>query len=81
MVKLGLIGCGYWGPNLLRNFYGLSNCRMKMVAELDDSRLKYIHENYPSVNTTRNYKEILTSDIEAVVIGQGLGGNSIGKSQ
>lgn len=68
MINLGIIGCGYWGPNLLRNFYKNSNCRVVRIAELDDARLHYIHEKYPSVQTTKDYYDLLTPDIDAVVI-------------
>ncbi len=68
MINLGLIGCGYWGPNLLRNFYSLSNCQVKLVAELDDSRLEYIRKNFPSIRTTPNYKDLFSDGIDAIVI-------------
>lgn len=68
MVNIGIIGCGYWGPNLLRNFNSLSNCRVKMVAELDDSRLLYLNQKFPSVKTTKNYKDLFSSEIDAVVL-------------
>lgn len=68
MVNIGIIGCGYWGPNLLRNFNSLSNCRVKMVAELDDSRLLYLNQKFPSVKTTQNYKDLFSNEIDAVVL-------------
>ncbi len=68
MVNIGIIGCGYWGPNLLRNFNSLSNCRVKMAAELDDSRILYLNQKFPSVRTTKNYKDLFANEIDAVVI-------------
>ena len=68
MIKLGIIGCGYWGPNLLRNFLALGNCQVKLISELDDSRIQYLNEKFPSIQTTRNYQELLSGSIDAVVI-------------
>ena len=68
MIKLGLIGCGYWGPNLLRNVYSLSNCQVKIVSDVDHSRIEYVRKNYPSIETTKNYKDLLNGSIDAVVI-------------
>ena len=69
MVNIGQIGCGYWGPNLLRNFNSLSNCLVKIVAELDDKRINYINRNYPQIKTTKDYQHILGNpQIDAVVV-------------
>ena len=68
MVNLGMIGCGYWGPNLLRNFLTLHNCHVLLVAESDDSRLKYLNEKFPAITTTKDYRELLNGSIDAVVI-------------
>ena len=42
MINIGIIGCGYWGPNLLRNFEDCPNACVKMVAELDPERIEYV---------------------------------------
>ena len=68
MTSIGIIGCGYWGPNLLRNFYGFSDCEVCYVADQNPSRLEYIHRYYPTVPAGTDYKRILESDIEGVVI-------------
>jgi len=68
MINVGVIGCGYWGPNLIRNFYEISLSRMSICCDLERERLKYISSRYP-IKTTNNYKEILSDpDIDAVVI-------------
>lgn len=59
MIKVGVIGCGYWGPNLIRNFTQLSRSDVIRVADLDEGRLKYIQGLYPLVDTTTNYKNII----------------------
>ena len=69
MLNIGVIGAGYWGPNLIRNL-GVSNrARVKMCADLDTGRLAHMSEVYPHVRTTQNYREILEDpEITAVAI-------------
>ncbi len=69
MVNVGLIGCGYWGPNLLRNLNQLENTRVIKVADLRKERRDYVHRNYPQIQTTKNHEEIMEDpDIQAVAI-------------
>lgn len=67
-VRVGVIGAGYWGPNLIRNFYQLPEAELKMVCDLSEERLQHIQDKFPRVKTTRDYCELFESDIEAVVI-------------
>lgn len=67
-VKVGVIGAGYWGPNLIRNFYQLPEADLDMVCDLNPERLERIQNRFPGVKTTRNYLDLLESDVEAVVI-------------
>jgi len=69
VLNVGVIGCGYWGPNLIRNFIQLNETNMIRVADLEEDRLKRIKDLYPSVDTTKDYKDIVTDpkiDIVAV---------------
>jgi predicted dehydrogenase len=68
MVNIGLIGCGYWGPNLLRNLSSHPQAAVKMVAELDNARLAYVHEKYPGVVTTKDYYDLFSPRIDAIAI-------------
>lgn len=69
MHKVGVIGCGYWGPNLIRNFVQMSRTDVKLVADLDDTRLKHMKEIYPSVETTKDFKDILDDpEIDIVAV-------------
>ncbi len=69
MTTIGVIGCGYWGPNLVRNFDGLPDARVKTVSDLRPGRIEFIHKNYPNVGTTFDYQGILDDpEIDAVVI-------------
>jgi len=63
------IGCGYWGPNLLRNFFFHPNCTVKYLAEVSFERRVYVEKSYPSIKTTENCNVIFEdSEIDAVII-------------
>ena len=69
MLQIGVIGYGYWGPNLVRNFMESSKTKVSMVADMSLNRLATINPLYPSIITTTDYKEILSSpDVDAVAI-------------
>jgi dTDP-4-amino-4,6-dideoxygalactose transaminase/predicted dehydrogenase len=68
-VVFGLIGYGYWGPNLARNIYESKNCEFKRCADLSEANLAKAKEKYPQVITTTNYRDVLNDrDINAVVV-------------
>ncbi|MBI3584401.1 MAG: Gfo/Idh/MocA family oxidoreductase [Nitrospinae bacterium] len=69
MIGIGVIGCGYWGPNLIRNLYELEDCQLSAVCDVREDRLNYIKRRFNGVHTTTDYKEVLKSkEIEGVVI-------------
>ena len=68
MLKIGVIGCGYWGPNLIRNFRNTANCEMSICCDTQEDRLKRIHSLFPEIETTRDHEELLHSDLDAVAI-------------
>ncbi len=69
MIKVGVIGCGYWGPNLIRNFNAQPECELSVIADLDENRLQQVGLLYPNTKKTTNYKEMLEDpDIDAVVV-------------
>jgi predicted dehydrogenase len=66
---LGMIGCGYWGPNLLRNYAALENARVKTVADQSEERRRFVGKNYPAIALANDGEEILADpEITAVVI-------------
>lgn len=68
-IKVGVIGCGYWGPNLIRNFHKIEGCEMSIAADLDAKRRNFIQSSYPTVEVTRNADELFENpDIDAVAI-------------
>ena len=69
MIKVAVIGCGYWGPNLIRSFIQIPESELKYCCDLDEGRLKYIKSLYPEPRVTQNYQEILDDPkVEAVAI-------------
>jgi len=67
-LNVGVIGYGYWGPKLLRNFRELPNTRVAMLADLAEDRLAQARQGYPDLAVTRDYRELLESDVDAVVV-------------
>ena len=67
-IRIGVIGCGYWGPKVIRNFHELPETSVEMVSDLDEVKLRQIQLMFPSVQVTDNYHHLLESDIDAVVI-------------
>ena len=67
-IKVGVIGAGYWGPNLIRNFHEMPEVELSMVCDVREERLQHIQERYPTIVTTRNCRDLLYSDVEAVAI-------------
>jgi predicted dehydrogenase len=68
VLKIGVIGSGYWGPKLARNFNDILGASLEMVADLREDRLAEIKGLYPDVRTTRNYEDLLESELDAIVI-------------
>jgi predicted dehydrogenase len=67
-VNVGIIGAGYWGPNLIRNFNEIDEANLKIVCDLKKERLDHIQNRYPGLSVTSDIKELLNQDIDAVVI-------------
>ena len=59
MIGVGIIGLGYWGPNLLRNFADLPGARVACVSDLRADRLAAAGARYPGVRTTRSAAELI----------------------
>jgi len=69
MVRVGVIGYGYWGPNLVRNFVESPGTEMAAVCDLRQERLSLVQRRYPSINVTTEARDLLNSpDIDAVAI-------------
>jgi len=69
ILNVAVVGCGYWGPNLIRNFSSLPECLVKQVCDTDESRLKHMKKLYPSVTTTREFEELVNDkELDAIVV-------------
>lgn len=69
MINVGVIGCGYWGPNLIRNFNELKEVKVSGVADLSESRLRFIKSKFSFNIITKDYRDILHDpSIDAAVI-------------
>src|SRR5215207_2576583 len=67
-IRLGVIGVGYWGPNLVRNLVDIRKIELVAVADLDESRRTAIQDRFPNVYTTKDYTEFFQMNLDAVVV-------------
>lgn len=68
-LNIAVIGCGYWGPNLIRNFNQLVSCEMVACCDLSEDNLKRVGSLYSNILVTTNYQEITQNpEIDAVAI-------------
>jgi predicted dehydrogenase len=69
MVKFGVIGYGYWGPNVLRNLDQLDECKVLAVCDKSPAARKRAHKSYPGVKITARPEELISSpDIDAIAV-------------
>ncbi len=69
MINVGVIGYGYWGPNLVRNFAEISGMKLSAVADLDTKKLDLVKRRFPAAKTTTRSKELIDDpSIDAVAI-------------
>ena len=69
ITNIAVVGAGYWGPNLIRNFFQIPNCRMKTCCDLNKDRLARIKSLYKDIEVTTKIQDILQDDsIDAVAI-------------
>ncbi len=69
MIRVGVIGYGYWGPNLVRNFMGAQGSGVVAVCDLREERLSPLRKIYPTLRTFNNPDELIQDrEVEAVVI-------------
>src|SRR5271157_5832923 len=68
-IVVGVVGCGYWGPNLVRNFKGLPNCTLKAMCDTSEARLEHMRSLYPDVEGVTDYEHLLNGvGLDAVVV-------------
>ncbi len=67
-INVGVIGSGYWGPNLIRNFVELPGVDVVGVADLCDDKLARVKSTYSNINTTNNYRDLFDMNCQAIVV-------------
>ena len=68
-INVGVIGYGYWGPNLVRNFVASEGTRVTVVADRDRERLAKVHAFYPAIKLTTSADELINDpEVDAVVV-------------
>ena len=69
MLRIGVIGYGYWGPNLVRNFGETAGAQVACVSDLRQERLKLVQARYPAVQVTTNHRELIADpNVDAIAI-------------
>ncbi|HEV2881592.1 MAG TPA: Gfo/Idh/MocA family oxidoreductase [Pyrinomonadaceae bacterium] len=69
MITIGVIGCGYWGPNLIRNFAENERAQLRWICDTDERRLNAIGRRFPAARTAADYQRLLADpELDAVVI-------------
>lgn len=58
-MKIGVVGAGYWGPNIIRNFSQIPTCEMAVCCDLDEKRLAHMKKLYPSMAVTSDYDSVV----------------------
>src|ERR1700733_4310627 len=68
-INVGVVGCGYWGPNLIRNFQSLPGCHLKMMCDVSAARLNSLKALYPDVETEESFEHMLNgAGLDAVAV-------------
>ena len=69
IIKVGVVGCGYWGPNLIRNLRQSPDCHLKVICDMSEQRLKHMRKLYHDVATTNSFQELLAdAELDAIVV-------------
>jgi len=68
-LSVGVVGCGYWGPNLIRNFRALPDCHLKSICDVSEQRLRHLHSLYPEVEAEKKFETLLADPaLDAIVV-------------
>jgi predicted dehydrogenase len=69
VIKIGVIGYGYWGPNLVRNLAEVARIKLTSVADSDPEKLKLVQRRFPAVKTTTDLQDLLRDpEIDAIAV-------------
>lgn len=68
-INVGVVGLGYWGPNLARNLRSLPDCQLKVMCDVNEQRLQHLRSLYPEVDGETNFDRVVNNpEIDALVI-------------
>ena len=68
-LRVGVVGCGYWGPNLIRTFRSIPGCKMEMMCDINTGRLSALKSLYPDVMGETEFESMLNvADLDAIAI-------------
>jgi predicted dehydrogenase len=68
MVKLGVVGAGYWGPNLIRNFMSIEGCSVEYICDSNPERLEKVGAAKTAAEFTTDPDKVMRADLDAVVV-------------
>ena len=69
MINIGVIGYGYWGPNVARNFHVSPGAKLTAVSDISDKRIDLAQAHYPFIKGFKDHKELIRSnEVDAVAI-------------
>jgi len=69
MLNIGVIGYGYWGPNVARNFHAAAGVKLAAVSDISEKRLALAQNHYPFIRGMKNHMDLIRStDVDAVAI-------------
>lgn len=69
MIRLGVVGYGYWGPRIVRNFHGIKGAEIAVICDKSPLSLQRAGHDYPQIPVTSDFREVIASvDIDAVVV-------------
>lgn len=69
LLRMGVIGSGYWGPNIIRNFHGQERSRVVAVCDKSEKALRRVRQSYPDMPITTNTQDLVkATDIDAVAV-------------
>jgi predicted dehydrogenase len=73
-IKIGVVGCGYWGPNLVRNLRNSPDCQLKVICDQSEQRLTHMRRLHPDITTNSNFEQVLNdADLDALAIATPVG--------
>jgi predicted dehydrogenase len=69
MIRVGVIGYGYWGPNIVRNFHRVPGCKVQIACDKSQQMLERVAEAYPDIKSTTDCGEVFSSpEVDAVAV-------------